>query len=85
MLVLGVAARRASSPRSFSHLLEHPMPYAYALKVFKTLKHETFGEGKHRNVQEDEDHFAVTDGVREEYLGDFTGGFEDQYSGNVWE
>jgi hypothetical protein len=52
-----------------------PCPSTKALgfdrKIFPTLHHEEFGEGSHRNVIEDEDHFAVTDAMRDEYIGEF--------------
>jgi hypothetical protein len=53
MAISGVATCRVGGPRPSTHLLGHPTPYAYVLQVlYKTLKHKTFGEGHHRNVQE---------------------------------
>jgi hypothetical protein len=40
-------------------------------KIFDTLNHETYGESSQRNIIKKQDHFAVTDACREEYVGEF--------------
>jgi hypothetical protein len=74
-IVVGKSKVHSCQNILFKNLVDGPIPDTCALsldgKIYETLQQEEFGDDQKRNIISKEDHFAVCDASREEYIAEF--------------